>query len=64
MKSAILLRQSGLGLIGVASVLAATFAGWGFAIGHGAEALLIASVAAAPVALGAMLIRAGTKRPA
>ncbi|ALJ09510.1 MAG: hypothetical protein KKC29_00025 [Alphaproteobacteria bacterium] len=64
MKNAILLRQSGLSLISVTAVLAATFTGWGIAIGHGAEALSIASFAAAPVALGALLIRAGAKRPA
>lgn len=62
MKNAILLRHSGLGLIGMAVALAATFTGWGLAIGHGAEALPIAAFAAVPIALGALLVRAGTKR--
>lgn len=39
MKSAILLRHSGLGLIGVAMAPAATFTGWRIATGHGTGAL-------------------------
>ena len=52
-KSTILLRHSGLGLIGVAVAFAATSTGGGIAIGHGAEALPIAPFAAVPIALGA-----------
>jgi hypothetical protein len=56
------LRRIGLALIALAATSASAFMGWGLIIGHGAEALQVATLAALPAALGALLVQLGATR--